>query len=47
MDDSAVELIESKSDKCKRCCATNYHPYKKIPILKWIREYELRQGLPI
>ena len=44
MRDATVELVESKSDKCKRCCATNYHPYKKIPILKWIQEYELRRG---
>ena len=39
-----LSSLKSKSDQCKRCCATNYHPYKKIPILKWIQEYELRRG---
>ena len=40
------EVPSSKKEKFKKCCAINYHPYKKIPMLKWIQSYELSFLLP-
>ena len=40
------EVPSSKKEQFKKCCAINYHPYKKIPMLKWIQSYELSWILP-
>ena len=40
------EAPATKKEQFKKCCATNYHPYKKIPMLKWIQNYKLSFLLP-
>lgn len=36
----------TKWDRCKIWCCNAYHPYKKLPMLKWIQSYQLSYIIP-